>query len=90
MPHALRIGEGTMTGAPFTGGAQPGPQAALSTLSIVYVRQPWRATVIRPPAGLFQDGRVRLRGLEPAVLPGLAGPAVLEPNDARGPRTKQP
>ena len=42
-------------------------------------------------SGLFQDRRsAPPPGLEPAVLADVAGPAVLEPNDPRGPETEQP
>ncbi len=40
--------------------------------------------------GLLQDRRRTAPGLEPAVLAGLAGPAVLKANDPCGTRTKQP
>ncbi len=40
--------------------------------------------------GCFKIGAARPPGLEPAVLAGLAGPAVLKLSNPRGPKTKQP
>ena len=40
------------------------------------------------PQGSRQTAGSRPLGLEPAVLAGVAGPAVHEPDDPRGPRTK--